>query len=166
MSIIDFLQLLHDSQFGTDLRESLYAFPIIEGIHLIGLAVSIGLIAFTDLRLIGAFLRNVPVEEILHHLRPWMLGGFAVTFITGFLLIWAEGPRIYRIPVFPVKLVFIALAGLNAFWFEFKYGRRVAEWGNRAELPRGVRLAGWASLISWSAVVICGRLIPYLDTAH
>ena len=51
--IIEFLQLLHDSQLGTALRESYFAFPIVEGIHLIGLAVSIGLIAFTDLRLIG-----------------------------------------------------------------------------------------------------------------
>ena len=164
--IIEFLQLLHDSQLGTALRESYFAFPIVEGIHLIGLAVSIGLIAFTDLRLIGVFLRDVPVEDILHQLRPWLLGGFLVTFVTGILLIWAEGPRIWEIAVFPLKLVFIAIAGANAAWFELRYGRRVNEWGVRHEIPKGVKLAGYTSLISWSVVVICGRLIPFLDTAH
>jgi hypothetical protein len=166
MGIIEFLQLLHDSQLGTALRESYFAFPIVEGIHLIGLAVSIGLIAFTDLRLIGAFLRDVPVEDILHQLRPWLIGGFVVTFVTGILLIWAEGPRIWEISVFPLKLLFIAIAGANAAWFELRYGRRVNEWGVRHEIPRGVKLAGYTSLISWSVVVICGRLIPFLGTTH
>lgn len=166
MSVIGFLQQLHDSQLGTALRESLYMFPIVEGTHLIGLALSVGLILVTDLRLVGLYLRNVPVKDVLHQLRPWVLGGFAITLITGVLLVWAEGPRIYEIPVFPIKLLLIALAGFNALWFEFKYGRTVAEWGVQAQFPKGAKLAGWVSLASWSAVVICGRLIPYLDAAQ
>lgn len=166
MIVIDFLQLLYDSQFGTDLRESLYMFPLVEGIHLVGLALSVGLIAFTDLRLIGVFLKNVPIEDVLQQLRPFVLIGFVLTFITGILLIWAEGPRIYEIPVFPLKLAFIALAGVNALWFEFKFGRFVGVWGKEKTVPKGVKVAGWVSLVSWSAVVICGRLIPYLDAAH
>ncbi len=166
MTIIEFLQLLHDSQLGTALRESLYMFPIIEGVHLIGLALSVGLILLTDLRLVGLFLRNVPVQDVLHQLRPWVLAGFAITFITGTLLIWAEGPRIWQIPVFPIKLLLIALAGLNAIWFEFKYGRTVLEWGVKPEFPKGAKVAGWLSLVSWTAVVICGRLIPYLEATQ
>jgi len=99
----------------------------------------------------------------LKQLRPWVLGGFAVTFITGILLVWAEGLKIYQISVFPIKLLLIAFGGLNAIWFEFKYGRTVSEWGRKAEFPKGAKVAGWLSLVSWSAVIICGRLIPYLD---
>lgn len=163
MSVNDFLTLLYDSQLGTSLRESLYIFPAVEGIHLIGLALSVGLILFTDLRLVGLFLKDVPVEDVLKQLRPWLLGGFAVTFITGILLVWAEGLKIYQISVFPIKLLLIAFGGLNAIWFEFKYGRTVSEWGTKTEFPKGAKVAGWLSLVSWSAVIICGRLIPYLD---
>ena len=163
MSVINFLQILHDSQLGTALRESLYMFPIVEGTHLIGLSISVGLILLTDLRLVGFFLKSVSVQDVLHQLRPWVLGGFAVTFSTGILLIWAEGPKIWQIPVFPLKLSLIALSGLNALWFEFKYGRNVTEWGVQTEFPKGAKLAGWVSLASWSAVIVCGRLIPYLD---
>ena len=164
MSVVTILQQLHDSQLGTSLRESLIMFPLVEGTHLIGLALSIGLILITDLRLVGLFLRNVPIEEVLKGLRPWLLAGFAITFITGVLLIWAEGPKIWEIPVFPIKLLLIALGGLNAIWFELKYGRNVSVWGKDVTFPKGVRVAGWLSFVSWSAVVICGRLIPYLDT--
>ena len=164
MSVVTILQQLHDSQLGTALRESLIMFPLVEGTHLIGLALSIGLILITDLRLIGLFLRNVPVSDVLEELRPWVLAGFTITFGTGILLIWAEGPKIWEISVFPIKLIIIALAGLNAIWFELKYGRTVSDWGKNSTFPKGVRVAGWLSFVSWSAVVICGRLIPYLDT--
>jgi hypothetical protein len=166
MAVTEFLQVLHDSEIGTSLRESLYMFPLIEGIHLVGLALSVGLIFFVDLKFIGVFLKDVHIKDILQPLRPWLITGFALTFITGFLLIWAEGPRIYEIPVFPWKLAFIALAGANAVWFEYRYGRNISTWGQAKTFPRGVQLAGWVSLLSWSAVVVCGRLIPYLDSAH
>lgn len=166
MAVIEILQQLHDSELGTALRESLYMFPLVEGTHLVGLALSVGLILLTDLRLVGLFLKNVPVAEVLHQLRPWVLAGFALTFITGILLIWAEGPRIWAIPIFPIKLVLIALAGINAIWFEIKFARSVSEWGEQLQFPKGAKLAGWISFITWSAVVICGRLIPYLETTQ
>lgn len=163
MSPTAFLQTLYDSDTGTALRESLYMFPLVEGIHLVGLAFSFGLILFTDLRLIGWFLPQVPVSELLRRLRPWLIGGFASTFITGFLLTMAEGPRLLEIPVFPIKLGLIVLAGINALWFELRFGRHINQWDQRA-LPLGAKLAGWTSLVSWSLVVICGRMIPYLAT--
>ncbi len=166
MTIIQILQTLHDSEFGTALRESLYMFPLLEGIHLIGLALSVGLIIATDLRLIGMFLTRVPVADVLRQLRPYVLTGFVITFITGILLLWAEGPRIWEIPVFPLKLALIVVAGLNALWFEFKFGRQAHVWGAQSQFPAGARLAGWVSLTSWSAVVICGRLIPYLEATQ
>lgn len=166
MTILEFLQQLHDSAFGTALRESLYVFPLLEGVHLIGLALSVGLIIATDLRLIGVFLKQVPVADVLHSLRPYVLSGFVITFITGILLLWAEGPRIWEIPVFPLKLALIVVAGINALWFEIKFGRRVAVWGGSPTLPTGAKFAGWVSLTSWTAVVICGRLIPYLEVTQ
>lgn len=163
MSLLDLAQALNDSELGTALRESVYAFPIIEGLHLIGLALSVGLILFVDLRLLGLFLKQAPVADILHPLRPWLLGGFTLTIGTGIVLFIAGAAKIVLLPVFYFKLGFIALAGLNAWWFEVKWGRRVEDWGHWATLPFGVRFAGVVSLTLWSLVVITGRLIPYLS---
>lgn len=158
----DFLQQLQDSALGVALSESIYMYPLVEGTHLISLVFSFGLIVLTDLRLIGFFLPSVPVSEVLAKLRPWLLGGFVVTFITGFLLVFVNGPTLVHTWVFPLKLLLIVIAGLNAIWFEIKFGRRAGEWTNQA--PTGAKLAGWVSLTTWSLVVICGRLIPYLNT--
>ena len=159
----DFLQQLQDSTLGVALSESIYMYPFVEGLHLISLVFSFGLILLTDLRLIGLFLPAVPVHDILHKLRPWLISGFVVTFITGFLLVFVNGPSLVSTWVFPLKLLLIVIAGLNAVWFEFKFGRRVTEWGNQLKAPQGAKTAGWISLVTWSLVVICGRLIPYLN---
>ena len=160
-----FLQQLQDSSLGVALSESIYMYPLVEGSHLISLVFSFGLILLTDLRLIGFFLPTVPVNQLLHKLRPWLLGGFLVTFTTGFLLVFVNGPTLVNNFLLPLKLLLIFIAGLNAIWFEIKFGRRVSEWGNQKQFPKGAKLAGWVSLISWSLVVVCGRLIPYL-AAH
>jgi hypothetical protein len=89
---------LSESTIGTTLRESLILFPLIEGIHLLGLALSFGLIFFTDLRLIGVFMTDVPVSRILLLLRRWIFTGFALTFISGFLLFWAEADAMITNP--------------------------------------------------------------------
>jgi hypothetical protein len=162
MSLLEFSQILYDSELGTALRESVYLFPLVEGLHLIGLAVSVGLLFFVDLRLLGWFLPRLPVAQVLHPLRPWLLSGFIITFATGILLFIAAASKIIVLPVFFYKLGFIALAGINALWFELKWGRDVASWGSQPQLPAKVRFAGLTSLTLWSLVIIAGRLIPYL----
>jgi hypothetical protein len=163
MTLIEFAQALNDSQISTDLRESIYMFPLIEGLHLIGLVFSIGLLMFIDLRLVGLFLKQIPVQDILNPLRPWLLGGFVITIITGILLFIASVAKVMFLPVFYFKLLFIVLAAINAFIFEIKWGNRVNDWGNDSIFPTSVKIAGYVSLVFWSLVIIAGRLIPYLS---
>jgi hypothetical protein len=161
-SINDIAQLITDSALGTSIRESVYAYPIIEGLHLIGLTFSVGLILFVDLRLLGVFLRNVPVTDILRPLRPWLLTGFALTFITGALLFTSNAAKFINLWIFPLKILFIALAGVNALWFESLWGAKADQWQAFA-LPKPVRFAALTSITLWSAVIVAGRLIPYLS---
>src|SRR5688500_17430121 len=56
---------IENSGIGIAIAESRFAYPIIEGIHLIGLAVSVGLIFITDLRLMGLVLARVPLDRVL-----------------------------------------------------------------------------------------------------
>ena len=160
--ILDLAQSIQSSSIGVALSESPYAFPLIEAIHLIGLSVSVGLLFLIDLRLVGVFLKKVPVTDLLRQLRPIVLGGFAVIFVSGGLLLWSEVATIIVSPAFPVKFLFIAIAGLNALYFEFKLAKQKPVVENHATLPTNVRYAGIASLFSWSVVIIAGRLIPYL----
>ncbi|MEO7577049.1 MAG: DUF6644 family protein [Massilia sp.] len=163
MSPTELAQLLSDSAFGTALRESLFLFPLVEGLHLLGLALSFGLILFTDLRLIGVFLPKVPVSQILLQLRRWIFAGFALTFGTGILLFWAEADTMIKNPAFLIKVAAIVVALINAVAFEVKWGRRGVAWVDQPVSPVAVRTAGWVSLSFWLVVTVSGRLIPYFS---
>lgn len=162
-TIADIANAIEATSVGTAIAESRYAFPIIEGTHLIALSVSVGLIFLTDLRLMGLFLRQIPAANVIHSLRPYVLCGFGLVFISGGLLFWAEAAEVIASPAWVFKFAFIGLAGLNAAYFEFVIAKRPGALApERAKLPRGVRFAGLASLAIWTLVIICGRLIAYL----
>jgi len=150
------------SAIGVAIAESRYAYPIIEGIHLIGLAVSVGLILLTDLRLMNLFMKRVPVVDVLRQLRPYVIGGFIAVFISGGVLFWSAAARMLDSPAFVAKMIFMVFAGLNALYFEFVIAKRAPVQQNHPVLPSSVAYAGVASFALWTLVVMCGRLIPYL----
>lgn len=152
------------SAIGVAIAESRYAYPVIEGIHLIGLSISVGLIFLTDLRLMNVFLKRVPVIDVLRHLRPYVIGGFIAVFISGGLLFWSAAARMLDSPAFVAKMLFMAFAGLNALYFELVIAQRSPVRQNHPVLPSSVRYAGIASFGLWTLVVVCGRLIPYLPS--
>jgi hypothetical protein len=161
-ALMELAQRIEDTPIGTALAESRYAFPIIEGVHLIVLSISVGLIFLTDLRLLGLVMRRVPVTDVLHQLRPYVLGGFAIVFVTGGLLFWAEAVAVVESPATPFKFAFMALAGLNAAYFEFVTARQSRLTENLAVLPRAARIAGLTSIALWILVIVFGRLIAYI----
>jgi hypothetical protein len=161
MSLYAICQLLQDSEIGTAIRESQIVFPVIESIHVLGLAVSAGAILLLDLRLTGLGMGQVMPGQLMDRLKPWYTTGFAIMVLTGGLLFWAEAEKLYRSPTFRWKLFFLLVAALNALYYEMKFVPKMHEWGAKANLPHGARVVGWCSLISWTAVIGFGRWTAY-----
>jgi hypothetical protein len=161
-TLLELAKAIEGTAFGTALAESSVAFPVVEGLHLIGLSLSVGLLFLIDLRLLGWVLRGVAVAQVLRELRPYALGGFALVFISGVALFLAEAATLVASPAFPLKLLFIALAGANALYFETVIAGRPEVAQSVATPPRAARVAGCASLGLWVAVIVCGRLIAYV----
>lgn len=157
-ALLEWAERVQATPLGVALGESTYAFALIEGVHLIALSVSVGLLFLIDLRMIGLLFAEIPLDQVLRQLRRPVLAGFALVFASGILLFWAEAATAIASPAFPFKLLFILLAGLNALYFERVIAPRCAG----PEDAAGVRGAGLASLALWTLVIVCGRLIPYL----
>jgi hypothetical protein len=153
---------IENSAIGVAIAESRFAYPIFEGVHLIGLAVSVGLLFMIDLRLMGFFMKRVPLERMLHSLRPFVIGGFVATFVSGGLLFWSSAERMLESPAFAFKLLFLFFAGMNALLFEFIAVPKHLPTLSVKPLPRSFRYAGFASLTLWTLTIAFGRLIPYL----
>ena len=69
--------------------------------------------------------------------------------------------RYYGNVFFRVKLVLLALAGLNALAFHLTTYRRAERWDEDPQVTATARLAGAVSLLLWSAIIVSGRLIAY-----
>ena len=54
------LEWLQQSSVAVQIRDSLYTFPLLESIHVVGLALVFGTIAILDLRLLGVASTNAP----------------------------------------------------------------------------------------------------------
>jgi len=61
---------------------------------------------------------------------------------------------------FLAKLVFLVLAGLNALAFHLKTYQKADDWDEDPRFIASARLAGGASLLLWSVLIVSSRLIP------
>jgi hypothetical protein len=154
-------QLLYDSAFGTMIRESNNAFPIIETVHVLSISLLFGTIAVLDLRMLGLVLRPLPVTRVARNVLPLTWCGFVVSLVSGFLLFWAEAAKNYPNPAFRAKMLLLLLAGLNPLIFHTGVYRRVQQWEALELSPWRARSAAIASLTLWSGIIIAGRAIAY-----
>jgi len=154
-------QVIYDSQIGTAIRESEYAFPIIESVHVLAITLLVGTIAVLDLRMLGVLLRDVPVARLARTVFPLTWSGFTVAFSSGCLLFWAEAAKNYTNPAFRIKLLLLLLVGLNPLIFHSTIYRRVNEWEASRYSPWRARTAALASLTLWGGIIIAGRAIAY-----
>ena len=162
MHFVEFVQWLNDRQFSVALRGDDWPFPIIETVHILGLGVSVGLVIWIDLRLLGVtMLRRERVTEIVSQIEPWAMWGFIVMFISGFLLLLAEPMKCYTALSFRLKVIMLILAGLNVWYFHAKVYPTVAEWDEAPAVPWRARMVGILSLTLWFGIIIAGRWTAY-----
>jgi hypothetical protein len=161
MPAIEIFQWIENTTSSTALRESIWVFPVVETLHVLGLAFSVGTVMWLDLRLMGVSMRNYTVTETFQFVKPWMVAGFALMMVTGVLLFWAHALRCYESVYFRIKIVLLVLAGLNLAVFHRAIDRRRAVWDAWPEPPIQARLAGLASLLLWLGIVAAGRLMAY-----
>jgi len=161
MTLLEICQAIQDSAIGTNIRESIWTFPAIETVHVLGLAVSVGILVLLDLRLIGAGFRHALPSQIMHQLKTWYLLGFGAMFASGILLFWSEAAKCYNSTTFRIKILFLFLAGLNAAFFEVKYVPTFSKWEIQGAVPAGAKLVGWCSIVCWLGVIGFGRWTAY-----
>jgi hypothetical protein len=143
-------QWLQQTPVSIAIRESVWVFPILDAVHCVGIILVAGTIVIVDLRLLGFGMRRESVSSVIAQVLPWTFFGFAFMFVTGSLLAWAEPIKLYRSVFFRWKLLFLALAGLNALLFHYT-----------TLTPARARLTGALSIVCWICVIAAGRAIGY-----
>jgi hypothetical protein len=160
-SIVPALEWLEGLAWTTAIRESVWGYPMIETAHVASIVAFAGLVIMMDLRLVGLAFTHAPLAQIQRRLFPWQIAGLVPSTATGLLLCCIDPMRYYGNVFFRVKLVLLALAGLNALAFHLKTYRRAERWDEDPQATATARLAGAVSLLLWSATIVSGRLIAY-----
>jgi hypothetical protein len=151
---------LETSGIAVAMRQWLWLYPAVEIVHILGFVVLVGAAFMFDLRLLGLS-RGLPVSAMAEHLLRWSRLALVVVAPTGALMFMAHATEMAANPAFRVKLVLIAAAFLNAGLFHRWPFRAVGDWDTEILAPWPARLAGGLSLLLWTGVIACGRLLAY-----
>lgn len=155
------LRWLEQTSVAAWARESTWAYPALEIGHIAGFCVLVGSAVLFDLRLLG-FARALPLVPAARHLLGWSRGSLLVVAPTGLLLFAARAVDTWPNPAFRLKLLLLALAGINAVIFHRWNGSAMASWDELQPIALSAKVSAVFSLLLWLGVITCGRLIAYL----
>lgn len=147
------LAALEASLLAEGIRRSVWAYPLLETIHIASFGALIGSLLLLELRVFGAA-RSLDAWALARLAVPTALVAFVAAATSGSLLFISAASEFAAHPAFRVKLVLILIAGLNALVFHLRDGVRHHD-------PLA-RLQAAASLLLWLSVLAAGRLIAYL----
>ncbi|MDH0358219.1 hypothetical protein [Aeromonas caviae] len=152
--MLEFLQALPLADL---IRRSTWAFPAIEVVHLVGIALLFGTIIVVDLALLGV-LRAPSLKEAIPSLLTVTKTGAVLVAISGALLFISDPLELWNNPAFRLKIIAIAIAILNALLFQ-SYLAEKQKTGAGSVL-RKVSIG--SSLVLWSGILVLGRAIAYV----
>lgn len=136
------------------LNSSALIFPVLECMHILGFALSVGTIAIVDFRLLGLGMNHQSAAEVATDLAPWTLIGLVVMLTSGPLLFSSDPDMYYLNWVFDLKMALLVLAII------FNYTiRRKALSGKSGSWSKVVACV---SISLWVGVVFGGIFLAFI----
>jgi uncharacterized membrane protein SirB2 len=129
--------------------------PIVQTVHLLGIAVVISSVVLLDLRILGIALPSQEVPELTRRVMPWVWWTLPVMLLSGLPFVIARPQRYFTNPVFGLKFALLVPAIALAAVLHIISVRKPGDW--RTKLIAAV------SLLLWVSVVFAGRWIAYAD---
>ena len=146
---------------GGQMREQFWMFPMMETIHFIGLTFLFGSLLVIDMRVIG-FGRFINMKAAMKYI-PVAIIAFAVNLSTGIAFLCADPFRYFPNIAFQWKMGLIVIAGINALWFWFGEHKELCQLDDGEDAPFRAKVIAALSIAIWVAVIIFGRMIPYVE---
>ena len=155
------LEWLEYTSLSIWVAESIWGYPIMLSLHIIGLAVVVGIFTVYNFRLLGLF-NSLEFEPFLDFFRlAWL--GLLVNFISGFTLFSSQATfYVTNIP-FLVKIFSIIAGSLLAFKIQLRLQSNLNAWDERTAQPnKKDHSFAVISMALWTSAIFGGRLIAYL----
>jgi hypothetical protein len=152
----EFFDWAGHSPLGLWMRDSRYAFPGFETLHLIALAVLLGSIFFVNARFFGLGLRRQRVSDVAADFAPWIVTSLVVMAVSGVPLFCSKAPDLWEMD----RIGFVWKMSLIAFGVVWHFGV-VGRLARKDDLGRG-RFAAGLSLLVWFGAAVAGLSLEFL----
>lgn len=155
----ELLGALAASPVATALRASRVVYPVVNALHILGLAALFGAILALDLRLLGAA-RSIPAEPLARYLPRVAAAGLGTAVLTGLALFTVQPADYIGNRAFLLKVALVGVGTLHAIsvhrsgaWQRFASGGGVVE--------KRLLVSAAVSLVIWIAAILAGRFIAF-----
>lgn len=151
---------LETTDIATWVAVSLWGYPMMLSLHVVGLAIVVGIFSMRDLTLLGLFPGIRPSAFLGISKLAWL--GFIVNAVSGFALFASQATVFVTSVPFLVKIVCIIAGMVLAGVIQSRLRRETSLDDSEAAISRSTRLIASISLMFWAAAIIAGRLIAYI----
>ena len=134
------------------LQSTPWAYPALEVVHIVGIALLVGNLVALEMRVFGRA-AVLPVRGLAKLSLTIALSGFALAAASGSLMFATQPAELLANQSFLIKMGLLLLAGCNALWFHAR--------GSLHKLDLMARVQMLSSTAIWLAVIFCGRWIAY-----
>jgi hypothetical protein len=135
-----------------DLSAHAWAYPVLEIVHIVGIALLLGNLVLVELRVWG-FGASLPLPALARLALRVSLLGFGIAAASGLVMFSSQPDELLANRSFLAKMALLAMAGINAAAFHVRGGLVRLDGTARAQTALSVGL--------WLGVIICGRWIAY-----
>lgn len=139
---------------------SLWAYPLLLSVHIVGLAVVVGIFSIRDMRLLGLFRGLNPAAFLSLSKLAWV--GFIINAISGLLLFTSQAVTFVGNVPFLLKISCIIAGMILAGIIQTRLRGELSSAGSNTVISRPTKMIAAVSLSLWTAAIITGRLIAYL----
>lgn len=158
MNLLPFFTWCDETWLGQAIRGVTWAFPLIETIHILALAVLLGAIMLIDFRLLGIAVRRIPAPKMQRELSGYINWSLAIILVTGVMLFLSEALKAYDNAAFLPKITLLALAML----FHYTVHNRTTLNASPAGTGGAAKVVAVVSLCLWFGVGMAGRAIGFV----
>jgi hypothetical protein len=155
-SFLPYFEWCGNTWLGTAVRDTVWAFPLIETFHLLALAVLLGSVLIVNLRVFGLGKQYGPAAQTARHMEPWMLVSIGVLIASGIPMAFSEPMKCFESISFPIKMGLIVVGVASQFTIQ----RRWVIAGDTTK--RRAKFAAFLSIAVWTLVGAAGKAIPYV----
>ncbi len=155
------LATLEMTSLATWVAESLWGYPMMLSLHVVGLAIVVGIFSMRDMRLLGLFPAIQPSAFLPLSKLAW--AGFIVNGISGFSLFSSQAATLVESVPFLVKIACIVAGVILAGIIQLRLPGEMESGSGDAVIRGSTKLMALLSLMFWMAAIIAGRLIAYIS---